>query len=70
MIPRYTLPQMADVWSDEARFGQMLRVELAALRVLAGRGSVPQEAFEAMSWPSSSRSPNRSARKAATCTSD
>jgi adenylosuccinate lyase len=48
MIPRYTLPQMADVWSDEARFGQMLRVELAALRVLAGRGSVPQEAFEAI----------------------
>lgn len=46
MIGRYTLPGMADLWSEEARFGQMLRVELAALRALAKRRLVPAEALE------------------------
>jgi adenylosuccinate lyase len=48
VIARYTQPEMAAVWSDEARFEQMLRVELAALRALARRGSVPQQALEAI----------------------
>ena len=33
MIPRYSLPEMADLWTDQARFEAMLRVELAVLRV-------------------------------------
>jgi adenylosuccinate lyase len=48
MIPRYTLPAMADLWSDQARFEAMLRVELAVLRVLAAEGAVPAEAVEAI----------------------
>jgi adenylosuccinate lyase len=48
VIPRYTLPGMAEIWSDEARFGQMLRVELAALRALVRRGAVPAAALAAI----------------------
>jgi len=48
MIARYTRPEMAAIWSDEARFGQMLRVELAALRAQARRGNVPEAAVEAI----------------------
>ncbi|HWH24820.1 MAG TPA: adenylosuccinate lyase [Candidatus Limnocylindria bacterium] len=44
MIARYTQPEMAEAWSDEARFGFMLQVELAVLRALARRGRVPAEA--------------------------
>ena len=42
MIPRYTLPAMAELWSDQARFEAMLRVEIAVLRALGQRGSVPR----------------------------
>ncbi len=48
MIARYTQPEMAAIWSDEARFGQMLRVELASLRALAARGTVPAAAVDAI----------------------
>ena len=41
MIPRYTLPEMGALWTDQARFEHMLRVELAALHALARRGDVP-----------------------------
>jgi adenylosuccinate lyase len=41
VIPRYTLPEMAALWTDQARFEHMLRVELAALHALAHRGDVP-----------------------------
>ena len=48
MIPRYTLAEMGAIWSDQARFEQMLRVELAVARVQAGRGLVPPEALRAI----------------------
>ncbi len=48
MIPRYTLPEMAAVWSDEARFTAMLRVELAVARAQARRGQVPADALAVM----------------------
>jgi adenylosuccinate lyase len=41
MIPRYTLPEMGELWTDQARFEQMLRVELAALRAVERHGLVP-----------------------------
>jgi adenylosuccinate lyase len=44
VIPRYTRPEMAAIWSDEARWQEMLRVELAVLRAQARRGLVPPEA--------------------------
>ena len=48
MIRRYTLPDMGALWSDEARFGSMLRVELAVARVQAERGLIPAEALIAI----------------------
>jgi len=45
VIARYSLPEMAAVWTDEARFGHMLRVELASLRALAARGRIPADAL-------------------------
>ncbi len=46
MIRRYTLPEMAAIWSEEARFEAMLRVELAVTRAQVERGVVPASAYE------------------------
>ena len=48
MIPRYTLPEMGAVWGDQARFEQMLRVELAVVRAQVSRGLVPADAATAI----------------------
>ena len=48
MIRRYTLPEMGAIWSDEARFEHMLRVELAVSRAQARRGRVPAAALAAI----------------------
>jgi adenylosuccinate lyase len=48
VIRRYTLPEMGAIWTDEARFGHMLRVELAVSRAQTRRGRVPQEALAAI----------------------
>ena len=48
MIPRYTLPSMAAIWSDQARFENMLRVEIASLHALSAAGKVPLEAVAAI----------------------
>ena len=48
MIRRYTLPEMGAIWSDQARFDSMLRVELAVARAQAARGLIPAEALVAL----------------------
>ena len=48
MIPRYSRPEMARLWSDENRFATWLEVEIAATEVLVGRGVVPKEALLAI----------------------
>jgi adenylosuccinate lyase len=48
MIPRYSRPEMARIWSEENRFATWLRVEIAATEVLSERGVVPKEALEAI----------------------
>jgi len=48
MIPRYSRPEMARLWSDESRFQAWLDVEIAATEVLAERGIVPGEALAAI----------------------
>ncbi|HXG25688.1 MAG TPA: adenylosuccinate lyase [Candidatus Binatia bacterium] len=48
MIRRYTLPEMGAVWAEEARFGAMLRVELAVVEAQAKRGRVPADALAAI----------------------
>jgi adenylosuccinate lyase len=44
LIPRYTRPEMARVWSDANKFTRWLDVELAAVEVLAEAGIVPRDA--------------------------
>ncbi len=46
MIERYTLPEMAAVWSDEARYQRWLEVELAACEANCQLGRIPPGAME------------------------
>ncbi|PYX46194.1 MAG: adenylosuccinate lyase [Acidobacteria bacterium] len=48
MIPRYTRPEMARIWSDENRFRTWLTVEVAATETLAEAGLVPKDAAKAI----------------------
>ncbi len=48
MIPRYTLPEMRAIWSEEARFGHMLDVELSVADAQAQRGVIPMDARAAI----------------------
>lgn len=48
MIPRYTRPEMAHVWSEENRFTQMLEVEILAAEAMARMGVVPRSAVSAV----------------------
>jgi adenylosuccinate lyase len=44
MIPRYTRPEMAGVWTDQHRLELMLEVETLVCESLATRGVIPAEA--------------------------
>ncbi|MFH1069152.1 MAG: adenylosuccinate lyase [Candidatus Glassbacteria bacterium] len=46
MIPRYTLPEMEKVWSEETKFGHWLRIEILACEALAQLGRIPAEALQ------------------------
>jgi adenylosuccinate lyase len=46
MIPRYTRPEMARIWSEENKYRQWLEVELAASEALGEIGDVPAEAAQ------------------------
>lgn len=48
MIPRYTLPDMGRIFSDQHRLDVMLQVELLVLDAQAKLGQVPREAVEAI----------------------
>ncbi|MFM8303920.1 MAG: hypothetical protein ACKOA9_06440 [Actinomycetota bacterium] len=48
MIPRYSLPAIADLFSDEARFSTWLEVEILAVEAWAALGVVPAEAAAAV----------------------
>jgi len=43
MIPRYSRPEMAAIWTDEAKLQRWLDVELAVCRAWARRGVIPPE---------------------------
>ena len=45
MIPRYSRPEMARLWTPEHRYQTWLAVELAAGRAMAEAGLVPREAI-------------------------
>ena len=44
MIPRYTMPEMAAVFTDVARFGRYLEIELLATEAHVALGIVPADA--------------------------
>ncbi len=46
MIPRYTRPEIAHIWSDETRFQIMLQVEVLACEALSLQGKVPKKDIE------------------------
>jgi adenylosuccinate lyase len=46
VIDRYTLPEIGDVWTKEARYRAWLRVELAVCRARAALGEIPTEEVE------------------------
>ena len=48
MIPRYTLPEMAELWSENYKFQLWLDVEMAAARVMARHDIVPADAVQEM----------------------
>jgi adenylosuccinate lyase len=43
VIPRYALPEMTAVWSDETRMGHWLRIEILAVEAWARVGTVPRD---------------------------
>jgi adenylosuccinate lyase len=45
MIPRYSRPELAEIWSQEAKYDAWLKVELAVCEVYARRGVIPAEAL-------------------------
>jgi adenylosuccinate lyase len=46
MIPRYTRPEMASIWSPESKFRIWFEIEANALDAMAELGLVPKEAAE------------------------
>jgi adenylosuccinate lyase len=45
MIPRYSTPEMAALWTDEARMAAWLQVELAVCEAWTRLGRIPEEAM-------------------------
>jgi adenylosuccinate lyase len=43
MIPRYSRPEMAAIWTDERRLALWLEVELQVAEAMAARGRIPAE---------------------------
>lgn len=46
MIDRYSLPEMAAIFTDEAKFTNWLKVEMAYLEALANLGYIPQDDYQ------------------------
>ena len=44
MIPRYSRPEMAAIWSPETKFRIWFEIEAHALDAMAERGQVPRDA--------------------------
>ncbi len=46
MIPRYTRPEMARIWTDQRKFETWLEIELMACEALAELGEISQQAVQ------------------------
>ena len=45
MIPRYSLPEMIELWSEQTKFQMWLDVEVAACEAWAAMGEIPADAL-------------------------
>jgi len=45
MIPRYSRPEMSDIWKDESKCNLWLKIELLVCEVWAGLGKIPRDAL-------------------------
>ena len=48
MVPRYTRPEMAAIWSPEARFRIWFEIEALAAEAMADLGTIPAESAQAI----------------------
>ena len=64
MIPRYTLPEMAAVWSEETKLAHWLRIEVLALEGWARLGRLPAEDAEAIAQAAAANGPPSAERVA------
>ncbi len=48
MIPRYARPQMAALWTDQAKYDRWLQVEVATVQAWAAAGVIPQADADAI----------------------
>ncbi len=46
MIPRYTLPEMGAIWSEESKFRRWLEVELAVCKAMAEMKMIPAKSLQ------------------------
>jgi adenylosuccinate lyase len=46
MIERYSLPEIAEIWSDKNRFSIWLKIEILATEALTNKGIVPKSSLE------------------------
>ena len=58
MIPRYTRPEMAAIWTEENKFKAWLKVEILACEAWAELGVIPKEDVEKL-WKNASFDVNR-----------
>ncbi|MFY9323944.1 MAG: adenylosuccinate lyase [Syntrophomonadaceae bacterium] len=49
MIPRYTLPEMGAIWTEENKLNNWLQIEIAACEGWAKLGRIPEEAVKVIS---------------------
>ena len=48
MVPRYTRPEMAAIWSPEERYRIWFEIEALAAEAMAAIGAIPEEAARAI----------------------
>jgi len=46
LIPRYSRKEMAKIWSEESKYRNWLRVELAVCEAWVKNGHIPRKAFD------------------------
>jgi adenylosuccinate lyase len=58
MIPRYSRPEMAALWSPETRYRIWFEIEAHAADAMADLGVIPKESAEAI-WKLGGEAPKR-----------